>query len=422
VTDRGSDVRKVSLQTLDVGKSAFTPGLSAELLDAIDARLVVADAALDADEAARARLAARGPEPVHVCYVPADRVTARTAIDWGDEAAAVLERFAADPALPDVLGLTPDQLHEALPRVGRTLTEQPVADLRADLEDGYGHRDDAEEDAAASAAGAAVATMLRAERAPRRAGPRVKSMERATRRRGLRSWALFVDAFVNAHGDPAALRVTLPKVSAPEQVAAFVEATAALEAHHGIGPVPVELQIETARGAQRVDALVAAAGSRAAGLHYGTYDYSAGLGIAPDQQRADHPAAEHAKHLMQLAGAAAGVPVCDGSSAILAVGDRDAVLAAWRVQARIVRRALELGITQGWDMHPAMIPARLAVVVAFHRQGLDAVLARLRAYRDGASQGVLDEPATERALVGFLRRGVACGAVDDDEVGSLLGS
>ncbi|MDT7742439.1 MAG: hypothetical protein QOE59_1517, partial [Actinomycetota bacterium] len=25
------------------------------------------------------------------------------------------------------------------------------------------------------------------------------------------------------------------------------------------------------------------------------------------------------------------------------------------------------------------------------------------------------------ALVGFLRRGVACGAVDDDEVGSLLG-
>jgi hypothetical protein len=422
VTERGSDVRKVSLQTLDVGKSAFTPGLSAELLDAIDARLVVADAALDADEAARARLAARGPEPVHVCYVPADRVTARTATDWGDEAAAVLERFADDPALPDVLGLTPDQLREALPRVGRTLTEQPVADLRADLEDGYGHRDDAEEDAAASAAGAAVAMMLTADRAPRRAGPRVKSMERATRRRGLRSWALFVDAFVNARGDPAALRVTLPKVSAPEQVAAFVEATAALEAHHGIGPVPVELQIETARGAQRVDALVATAGSRAAGLHYGTYDYSAGLGIAPDQQRADHPAAEHAKHLMQLAGAAAGVPVCDGSSAILAVGDRDAVLAAWRVQARIVRRALELGITQGWDMHPAMIPARLAVVVAFHRQGLDAVLARLRAYRGGASQGVLDEPATERALVGFLRRGVACGAVDDDEVGSLLGS
>ena len=398
-----------------------TPGLSDGLLDALDTRLAITDAALDADEAARARLAARGPEPVHVCYVPADRVTARTATDWGDEAAAVLERYADDPDLPDVLGLTPDEIRDALPRVSRTLAQQPVADLRADLEDGYGHRDDAEEDATARAAGAAVAAMLAGPRAPSRAGPRVKSMERATRRRGLRSWALFVEAYLTAGGDPVRLRVTLPKVSDAEQVAAFVEATAALEAHHGIGPLPIELQIETARGAQRVEKLVAAAGPRAAGLHYGTYDYSAGLGIAPDEQRADHPAAEHAKHLMALAGAAAGVPVCDGSSAILAVGDRDAVLGAWRVQARIVRRALALGITQGWDMHPAMVPARLAVVTAFHRAGLEAVRSRLRAYRAGASEGVLDEPATERALVGFLRRGVACGAVDDDEVGSLLG-
>ena len=95
-------------------------------------------------------------------------------------------------------------------------------------------------------------------------------------------------------------------------------------------------------------------------------------------------------------------------------------LAAWRVQARIVGRALELGIGQGWDMHPAMVPARLVVVTAVHRAGLPAAVARLRAYRDGASAGVLDEPATEWALVGFLRRGVACGAVDPDEVGDLL--
>jgi hypothetical protein len=418
VTDPRDAVRNEAFQTLDVRRSAFTPGL----LDALDARLAVTDAALAADEAGRARLAARDPEPVHVCYVPADRVTPTTAADWGDAAAAALDRFADDPALPETLGLRPDQLRDALPRVRRTLAEQPVADLRVDLEDGYGHRDDAEEDAHARAAGTATAALLAGPRAPRRAGPRVKSMERPTRRRGLRSLALFTDAFLGAHGDPSRLRFTLPKVSAPEQVGAVVEACAALEAHHGIGPLPVELQIETARGAQRVDELVAAAGSRAAGLHYGTYDYSAALGIAPDQQRADHPAAEHAKHLMALAGAAAGVPVCDGSSAILPVGDRDAVLAAWRVQARIVRRALELGIAQGWDMHPAMVPARLAVVVAVHRAGLDAVLARLRAYRAGASEGVLDEPATERALLGFLRRGLACGAVDDHEVADLLGS
>ncbi|HEY2191656.1 MAG TPA: aldolase/citrate lyase family protein [Actinomycetospora sp.] len=408
----------------DARTGSFThgaPGLSDGLLDALDTRLAVTDAALDADEAARARAAARDPEPVDVCYVPADRVTATTATDWGDEAVAVLERFADDAELPAVLGLDPAALAEALPRVRAVLDRQPVADLRADLEDGYGHRDGAEEDEHAVTAGEATATILSGPRAPRRAGPRLKSMERATRRRGLRSLALFTAAFLDAHGDPTRLRVTLPKISAPEQVAAFVEGCAALEAHHGIGPLPVELQIETARGAQRVDELVAAAGARAAGLHFGTYDYSAALGVAPDQQRADHPAAEHAKHLMALAGAAAGVPVCDGSSAILAVGDRDAVFAAWRVQARTVRRALELGITQGWDMHPAMVPARLAVVVAFHREGLDAVVGRLRAYRRGTSDGVLDEPATERALVGFLRRGLACGAIDDDEAGSPAG-
>jgi hypothetical protein len=398
------DVRKDPFQTLDVRKPSFTPGLSDEFFDTLDARLAVPDAALDTDEAARARLAARDPEPVHVCYVPADQVTAVSAQRWGDEATAALDDFADDPDLPPTLGLTADQLADALPRVRAVLAQQPVADLRADLEDGYGHRPDPDEDAAATAAGAATAAMLATDRAPRRAGPRVKSMERATRRRGLRSWALFVEAYVRNGGDPAKLRVTLPKVSAPEQVAAFVEATAALEAHHGLDPVPVEIQIETARGAQRVDELLRAAGPRAAGLHYGTYDYSAALGIAPDEQRADHPAAEHAKFVMQQAGAAAGVPVCDGSSAILPTGDRDAVLAAWRVQARIVRRALELGITQGWDMHPAMVPARLAVVIAFYRSGHDAAVRRLRAYRQGASAGVLDEPATERALVGFLRR------------------
>ncbi len=389
---------------------------SAALLDEIDTRLAATDAALDADEAARARLAARGPEPVHVCYVPADRVTADTARAWGDEAARLLAAHADDPDLPDVLGVPPAELADAVARTARTLDHRPVADLRADLEDGFGHRPDDEEDAAAVGAGRAVAALLAGERAPERAGPRVKSMERATRRRGLRSWALFIDAFLTAGGDPGRLRVTLPKVSAPEQVAAFVAACTALEAHHGIGPVPLELQIETPRGAQRVDALVAAAGPRAAGLHYGTYDYSAALGIAPDQQRADHPAAEHAKAAMQLAGAAAGVPVCDGSSAVLPVGDRADVLAAWRIQARIVRRALELGIGQGWDMHPGMVPARLVVVTAFHRAGLRAAVDRLRAYRAGASSGTLDEPATERALVGFLRRGIACGAVDADEV------
>ena len=399
------------------------PRLPPGLLDAVDDRLAATDAALAADEAARAAAAGREPDPVHVCYVPADRVHAATAREWGDTALAALDAHADDAdGLGSALGLDAAAVVDALPGVRRALAERPVADLRADLEDGYGTRPDAEEDADATSAARALAALLAGERAPARGGPRVRSMEAATRRRGLRSWAVFLDAYLGAGGDPARLRVTLPKVSAPAQVAAFVDVAAALEAGHGIGPVPLELQIETPRavlgpdGGAPVPAVVAAAGGRCAGLHYGTYDYSAALGVPPAEQRADHPAAEHAKDVMVLAGAAVGVPVCDGSSAVLPVGDRAAVRAAWVVQARVVRRALVRGIGQGWDMHPAQIPARLLVVHAWYRAGAAAAVDRLRVYRSGAASGVLDEPATERALVGFLRRGVACGALDPADV------
>jgi len=155
---------------------------------------------------------------------------------------------------------------------------------------------------------------------------------------------------------------------------------------------------------------------RCLALVYGTYDYSAALGVSPAEQRSDHPVAEHAKAVMQVAAANTGVRVSDGSSNILPVGGHDAVLHAWRVQARLVWRALRGGLYQGWDMHPAQLPARFLVTYAFFRQGAPAAVARLRAYRTKAESGVMDEPATEKALVAYLTRGVGCGALDPDEV------
>jgi hypothetical protein len=119
---------------------------------------------------------------------------------------------------------------------------------------------------------------------------------------------------------------------------------------------------------------------------------------------------------MQVATANTGVRVCDGSSNILPVGDHEAVLHAWRVQARLVWRALRGGLYEGWDMHPAQLPARFLVTYAFFRQGAPAAVGRLRAYRTKAESGVIDEPATEKALVAYLERGVGCGALDPDEV------
>ena len=47
--------------------------------------------------------------------------------------------------------------------------------------------------------------------------------------------------------------------------------------------------------------------------------------------------------------------------------------------------------------------------------------ARLGAYRERADAGVLDEPATARALAGVVLRGLDCGAVDDDEAREATG-
>jgi hypothetical protein len=79
---------------------------------------------------------------------------------------------------------------------------------------------------------------------------------------------------------------------------------------------------------------------------------------------------------------------------------------------------LERGFFQGWDLHPAQLPTRFLATYAFYRAGLEAVAARLRAYADGDdSGGTLDEPATARALAGFVLRGLDCGAVAETELG-----
>jgi citrate lyase beta subunit len=381
----------------------------------LDARLAATDAVLAARHPGPV-----GRQPVHTVYVPADRFTAATAAEWAAAAAGALAGHGGDAAeLAAALALPADLLDRVHPRVAAKLRDEPVEDLRVDFEDGYGRRSDAEEDAAATAAGAALAATRVALR-----GLRVKSLEADTRARAVRTLDLFLGAYRAAGGDPADVLVTCPKVGFPAQVEALGALCAALEREHGVAPggLRVELQVETPPGVLGPDGtatparLVGAAAGRAVALVYGTYDYSAALGVAPDQQRSDHPVAEHAKAVMAVAAAGTGVRVSDGSSNVLPVGDHAAVLHAWSVQARQVHRALSLGLYQGWDLHPAQLPCRFLVTFAFFAAGADAAVARLRAYRAKADSGVLDEPATERALVAYLERGVACGALDAAEV------
>ncbi|MDQ7909277.1 aldolase/citrate lyase family protein [Phytohabitans sp. ZYX-F-186] len=346
-----------------------------------------------------------GRQPVHTVYVPADRMHPALLHEWG---AAAREALTAHPPLP--FG---EELRE---RVLSKLEREPIEDLRIDFEDGYGIRDDATEDADAVAAAAA----LRDGPAPPFVGLRVKSLEAPTRKRAVRTLAVFLFWY---GGLPPGFVVTLPKVSAPEQVAAMAVLCGRLEEAYGLPAraLRFEAQVETAPavlgadGRATVARLIGAAEGRLTGLHYGTYDYSAGLGIAAAQQSLEHPAADHAKAVMQVAAAGTGVRLSDGSTNVLPVGDTAAVQAAWALHSRLVRRSLERGFYQGWDLHPAQLPTRFAATYAFFRDGAPAARARLAAYRERRSGGILDEPATARALEGFLARGVHCGALDPSE-------
>jgi citrate lyase beta subunit len=392
----------------------------------LDARLSSADAQLAAqypgDRAVR--------QPVHTVYIPADRYHAGTVTDWGREAREALDRHAPTASvLAEVLDLEPGLAAEISDRVRAKLAQEPIEDLRIDFEDGFGPRPDEEEDAAAVAAARTLRDATRASASPPYSGIRFKSFEAPTRRRGLRTLDLFVGELAGTGGLPPGFVVTLPKVTSVDQVEAMALACERLEQAHALaeGALRFEIQIETPQsilgpdGTALVARMIHSAGSRCTGLHYGTYDYSASCGIAAAYQSMEHPAADHAKAVMQVAAAGTGVPVSDGSTNVLPVGDRRAVRAAWRLHVRLVRRSLERGFYQGWDLHPAQLPSRYAAVYAFYREGLPAAAERLRAYVGRADSGFLDEPATAVALAGFLLRGLECGAVDEQEVDKLSG-
>lgn len=397
-----------------------------ELAGRLDRALAGADAALAASYPGE-----RGVrQPVHTVYVPGDRYAAQAVAEWSAEAGRVLAEHGHSAAeVADVFDLRPDLAAEVYDRVRAKLDTEPIEDLRIDFEDGYGARPDADEDAAVLAAARALAATVHDGSAPPFHGIRIKSFEAPTRHRGLRTLDLFLGELAREAGLGDGLVITLPKVTSVEQVSAMVTALDALETAHGIaaGSLRFEIQVETPQailgsdGTALVARMIAAGAGRVTGLHYGTYDYSASLGVAAAHQSMEHPVADHAKDVMQVAAAGTGVFVSDGSTNMLPVGDPEAVRSAWRLHARLVGRSLARGIYQGWDLHPAQLPSRYIATYAFFREGLEVAAARLRAYVHGGDSSYLDEPATAAALAAFVLRGVECGAVAADEVERLAG-
>ncbi|MCS3844411.1 HpcH/HpaI aldolase/citrate lyase family protein [Microbacterium sp. AK031] len=400
----------------------MSPGLSDADLAKIDRHLTATDSLLEAaypgDSGSR--------QPVHTVYIPADQFTPDLASRWGAQALAAVEAAGGMESLATHVGIEAALIGPVAERVAHKLASEPIEDLRLDFEDGYGDRGDTE-DADVVTAASKVSDAVASGSAPPFIGIRFKCFEKPTRARGLRTLDLFIGGLLDAGPLPDGLVLTLPKVTTTAQVEAMVIAVDALERAHGLeaGRIRFEVQVETpqlvlgADGRSPLAQLPVVAPGRISGLHYGTYDYSASLGIAAGYQSMEHPAADLAKEIMQLTVAGTGIRLSDGSTNILPVGER--ATEAWTLHARLVRRSLERGFYQGWDLHPHQLATRYLATYAFYRNGYPDAASRLRAYLAQEEGAVMDEPATARALAWFVLRGVQCGAIDAAEMAADIG-
>jgi citrate lyase beta subunit len=387
-------------------------------------------------------------QPVHTVYGGAHLFTADIALKLGAAARKTLDEYAPDhEILADVFGMAPALALRIRPRIVDKLQREPVEDFRIDFEDGFGTRPDEEEDHFARAAAEQVANGFSAQTLPPGIGIRIKTLSEELKARSLRTFDLFLTALLGRTNRrlPSGFVVTLPKITAPAQVAALSAACDEIERTFGLahGLLRIELMVETtqsifsADGAVALPQLVAAGAGRVTGAHFGTYDYTAGLSITAAHQHMMHAACDFAKHVMQVALAGTAVRLSDGATNIMPVGphravagsvlsesarreNAEAVHRAWRLHAEHVRHSLIGGFYQGWDLHPAQLPSRYAAVYAFFLEGLEAASERLRNFVAKAAQATLvgevfDDAATGQGLLNYFLRAVNCGAMTEGE-------
>lgn len=371
-------------------------------------------------------------------YGGAHLFKAETAAKLGATALRVFQEHAPDSAaLAAVLDLTPETASRVHARVTEKLQREPVEDFRLDFEDGYGNRPDAEEDGHAESAAAEVATGAKRGTLPPFIGIRIKNLGDELRERALRTTQLFLERLLKDNDGqiPPNFVVTLPKITHSGQVSTLVDAFARIETVYRLAPgtLRMELMVETPqtifdeRGAVALPGLVKEGRGRIIAAHFGTYDYTASLGITASHQHMRHPACDFARSVMQVALAGTDVWLSDGATNVLPVGnDRAAIHRAWRHHYDDIRHSLTNAFYQGWDLHPAQLVTRYAAVYAFFLQSLDAASERLRNFIGKAAQATLvgevfDDAATGQGLLNFFLRALNCGAVREEEIGELTG-
>jgi citrate lyase beta subunit len=407
--------------------------------------------ALDRINRAQARFYRRYPgdsgarQAVHTVYGGAHLFNAETPKKLGELALRSLDTYAPDAAtFAEAIGIRGELAPKVLERVRDKLGREPVEDFRIDFEDGYGNRPDDEEDAHAVQAAQQVAAGLIAETLPPFIGIRIKPLTRDLAARSLRTLDVFLTELLGATNSrlPDNFVVTLPKIQSRTDVEAIVDAFEILEDRLGLDPgaLRLEIMVETTQsifdpaGRSILPRLHRAAAGRLVSAHFGTYDYTANCDITAAHQKMRHPACDFAKHMMKVAFAQTGVMLSDGATNIMPIAphkgkdlsadqkreNQAAVFSAWRLHADDVRHSLVNGFYQGWDLHPAQLVPRYGAVYAFFLDGFAAASERLKNFVDKAAQATLvgdvfDDAATGQGLLNYFLRGIACGAVTEQE-------
>lgn len=338
-------------------------------------------------------------QPVHTLYGGAHLFRAGIAERAGEVALKALDEHGYPLPLPEGVE----------EKLRRKLGADPVEDFRIDFEDGYGVRSAAEEDEHARNAAAAVASALNL---PRRIGIRLRSLSGATEDRARRTLEIFLEKF--RWRTPADFVVTLPKVQSSAEVSALIDLLRDFPA------IRVELMVETPSALRSISELVFACEGKCAGLHFGAYDFLSACGVSLPGATLRHPLCDFARSTMIVATAGMGVPVVDGVTNLLPVGDTKQIHAAWKLHGDCVRHALLSGIYQGWDIHPAQLVSRYAAVYAFFAENAAAAARRLKNFAERAEQATrigaqFDDAATVEGLKNFFARAVACGALTAEE-------
>lgn len=380
-------------------------------------------------------------QPVHTVYGGAHLFQAGSAQKLGALAIRSLEEYAPDArTFTELLELPPSLSDFIYARVLEKLRREPVEDFRIDFEDGYGNRSDQEEDRHAEACAREILKGIETRSLPPFIGIRIKPLSEEFRERAVRTLDVFLTALEGKL--PEGFVVTLPKVVIPEQVAALADLLEILEQRGGFarGSLRIELMIETpqailgSHGASTLPELAQAAKGRCVSAHFGTYDYTAGCGIAAAHQQHKHPACDFARHMMQVAFAGTGITLSDGATNVLPVAphrdrsltaeqikeNRTVVHHAWKLHFAHVWHSLAHGYYQGWDLHPAQLPTRFAAVYTFFRTALLPAAERLRNFVAQAARATLagdifDDAATGQGMLNFFLRGIGCGALTEQD-------